>query len=144
VADTFTLEVVTPERLLVREQVTEAQIPAMQGELGVRPEHAALVAELGIGPLSYLDGLRRREMSVSGGVVEISAHRTRVLAETAEHADEIDVKRAEEAERRAYQRLQAPIAGMDVARALNALRRALNRLRVAKQLHDYPVPHAHS
>ena len=143
-ADTFTLEVVTPERLLVREQVTEAQIPAMQGELGVRPEHAALVAELGIGPLSYLEGGRRREMSVSGGVVEISAHRTRVLAETAEHADEIDVKRAEEAERRANQRLQAPIAGMDVARALNALRRALNRLRVAKQLHDYPVPHAHA
>jgi F-type H+-transporting ATPase subunit epsilon len=77
-------------------------------------------------------------------VVEISPHRTRVLAETAEHADEIDVKRAEEAMRRANQRLQAPIAGMDVAGALNALRRALTRLRVARQLHDYPVPHSHS
>jgi F-type H+-transporting ATPase subunit epsilon len=144
VAETFTLEVATPERLLIREQVNEAQIPACQGEIGVRPEHAPLIAELGTGPLSYMAGGRRREMSVSGGIVEVSPRRTRVLAEVAEHADEIDVKRAEEAVRRASQRLNGAGSGIDVARALNALRRAQNRIRVAQQLHGYPPPHQHS
>ena len=79
----FTLEIATPERLLIREQVSEAQIPARQGELGVRPEHAPLIAELGTGVLTYLADGRRREMVVCGGVVEVLPDRTRVLADVA-------------------------------------------------------------
>ena len=129
----FTLEIATPQRLLIREQVSEAQIPARTGELGVRPEHAPLIAELGTGVLSYLADGRRREMVVSGGVVEVLPDRTRVLADAAEHADEIDVKRAEEAVGRATERLTRPELGLDVARALNALHRAQARLRAAQQ-----------
>ncbi len=140
-AHTFTLEVATPERLLIREEVSEAQIPALQGEIGVRPDHAPLIAELGIGPLSYIAAGRRREMAVSGGIVEVLPDRARVLANAAEHADEIDVRRAEEALRRANARLLNPFPGHDVARTLNALRRAQTRLQIARQLHDYPVTH---
>src|SRR5262249_44035424 len=123
-AATFTLEIATPERLVVREDVTEAQIPAKRGDLGVRPEHAPPVAELGSGVLSYVSDCRRREMSVGGGVVEVLPERTRVLADTAEKPDEIDVKRAEESIRRASERLAGGAhLGVDVARALNALRR---------------------
>ena len=129
----FTLEIATPQRLLIREQVSEAQIPARTGELGVRPEHAPLIAELGTGVLSYLADGRRREMVVSGGVVEVLPDRTRVLADVAEHADEIDAKRAEEAVRRATERLTRPELGLDVARALNALHRAQARLQAAQQ-----------
>jgi F-type H+-transporting ATPase subunit epsilon len=131
----FTLEIATPERLLIREQVSEAQIPARQGEIGVRPEHAPLIAALGTGVLSYVADGRRREMSVSGGVVEVLPDRVRVLADAAEHADEIDVKRAEEAVRRATERLAHPELGLDVARALNALHRAQARLRASGQAH---------
>src|SRR5215831_15086431 len=131
-AVTFRLEIATPERLVIREDVTEAQIPAKRGELGVRPEHAPLIAELGIGVLSYVSDGRRREMSVGGGVVEVLPDRTRVLADTAERPDEIDVKRAEESMRRANERLAGGARlGVDVARALNALRRAQARLRAA-------------
>ena len=129
----FTLEIATPERLLIREQVSEAQIPARQGELGVRPEHAPLIAELGTGVLTYLADGRRREMVVCGGVVEVLPDRTRVLADVAEHADEIDAKRAAEAQRRASERLTRPELGLDVARALNALHRAQARLQAAAQ-----------
>ena len=131
----FTLEIATPERLLIREQVSEAQIPARQGELGVRPEHAPLIAELGTGVLTYLADGRRREMVVCGGVVEVLPDRTRVLADVAEHADEIDAKRAAEAQRRANERLTRPELGLDVARALNALHRAQARLQAAAQQH---------
>ncbi len=133
---TFTLEVATPERLLIQEEVAEAQIPAKSGEIGVRPDHAPLVAELGIGVLSYTAGGRRREVSVACGLIEVLPERTRVLADTAEHADEIDVKRAEESLRRASERLQTgPNLGVDIARALNALKRAQARLQAARQTH---------
>ena len=120
----FTLEIATPERLLIREQVSEAQIPARQGELGVRAEHAPLIAELGIGVLSYVCDGRRKDLVVSGGVVEVLPERVRVLADIAEQADEIDAKRAAE-------RLIHPELGVDVGRAINALQRAQARLRAA-------------
>ncbi len=130
-AGAFTLEVVTPQRLMIREEASEAQIPARSGEIGARAGHAPLIAEIGIGVLSYVAGGRRREMVVSGGVVEILPERVRVLADHAELADQIDGKRAEEAQRRASQRLTHPELGLDVGRALNALRRAQARLRAA-------------
>jgi len=71
-ADTFLLEVATPERLLVNEQVREAQIPAANGYLGILPGHAALLAELGAGELSYAVEGRRRALKIDGGWVEVA------------------------------------------------------------------------
>ena len=129
--NTFRLEIATPERLLIQEEVTEAQIPARTGELGIRPEHAPLIAELGLGTLSYVIGGRRREVFVAGGIVEVLPDRTRVLANAAERPDEIDVKRAEESLRRANERILNPKPGIDIARALNAMKRAQARLNAA-------------
>ena len=128
---TFTLEIATPERLVIRERVTEAQIPAAQGEIGVRPEHAPLLAELGIGVLSYVREGKRKDLSVAGGVIEVLPDRVRVLADLAEDADKIDVKRAEEAQRRAARQLTDSELGADPGAALNALKRAQARLRAA-------------
>ncbi len=86
-ADTFMLEVATPERLLVREQVSEAQIPAKGGYLGVLPGHAALLSEMGAGELTYTCEGRKRAVRVEGGWVEISGDRTRVLANSAEQKE---------------------------------------------------------
>lgn len=127
----FMLEIATPERLLIQEEVTEAQIPAKTGELGIRPEHAPLIAELGLGTLSYVTDGRRHEVFVAGGIVEVLPDHTRVLAEAAEHPDEIDVKRAEESLRRANERILNPKPGVDIARALNAMTRAQARLKAA-------------
>ncbi len=82
-ADTFVLEVATPERLLVRENVTEAQIPAANGYLGILPGHAALLSELGAGELSFMCEGRRRKLTIEGGWVEVSGDHTRVLANSA-------------------------------------------------------------
>jgi F-type H+-transporting ATPase subunit epsilon len=132
-AETFQLEVATPDRLLVREQVEEAQIPLVNGYIGVLPGHSPLLGEIGTGDLAYVAQGRRRHMAVTGGWVEVLGDRVRVLADSAEKADEIDVARAEEARKRALDRLSHPPQDLDVARALNALRRAQARLDAASR-----------
>ena len=132
-AQNFLLEVATPERLVIREQVTEAQIPAKEGMIGVLPDHAALVGELGYGTLSYMLVDGRNSMVICGGFLEIRDNHVRVLADRAEKLNEIDVARAQSALKRAEERLAAPLsAGVDVARALNAKTRAEARLAASK------------
>jgi F-type H+-transporting ATPase subunit epsilon len=128
---TFELEVATPERLLVQEQVTMAQIPCANGFIGVLPGHAPLLSELGIGELDYLVDGRHHNIVVAGGVVEVLPEHVRVLTLSAERADEIDTKRADAAMKRAMERLASPKEQLDVARALNAYQRAQARLNAA-------------
>src|SRR5258708_20847743 len=90
-ADEFELEVATPERLIVQERVTTAQIPARDGYIGVLAGHAPLVAELQIGVLSYVTGGSTRYLAVHWGFVEVLPDHVRVLADLAERAEEIDV-----------------------------------------------------
>lgn len=132
-AASFQLEIATPERLLIREQVTEAQIPAANGYLGILPGHSPLLAELGTGDLSYVSEGRRQDLAVNGGWVEVLPDHVRVLATSAERAAEIDIARAEASLRRANERLTNPVPGVDVARALNAAKRAQARLDAARR-----------
>ena len=133
-ADTFDLEIATPERLVIHEAVSDAQIPAKEGYIGVLPGHAPLLSELGIGTLSYTVDRRVRTIIVSGGFVEVLPDAVRVLATTAELPAEVDRARAEASLKRAQERLAAPAtAGVDVARALNAMKRAQARLYAAQQ-----------
>src|SRR5580704_3604970 len=100
-ADTFTLELVTPGRQVVREAVNEAQIPVLGGYIGVLPGHTPLLAELGLGELTYRVGNRMVSCTAMGGFVEVLADRVIVLADSAERADEINVSRAQAARDRA-------------------------------------------
>ncbi len=126
------LEVATPERMLLRENVRQAQVPAANGYLGILPEHAPLLAELGTGVLVYeLENGQKKWMSVIGGYVEVGPDRIRVLANRAESADEIDLARAQAALKRAEERILNPAPGVDIARALNAAARARARLEAA-------------
>ena len=133
-ADTFDIEVATPERLVFREAATEAQIPCKNGYIGVLPGHAPLLSELGIGYASYLAGGRKSYFAVHGGFVEVLPDKVRVLAETVEKAEEIDVKRAETALHRAQEQLADPHVEMDPALALSAMFRAQARLDTVAQV----------
>ncbi len=129
--ESFLLEIATPERLLVKEPVTEAQIPAASGYLGVLPGHAPLLAELGIGELSYrLPSGELHHLGVHDGWVEVTGSNVRVMAQTAEKPDEIDLARAEATLHWAQDQIARPQPGADMAQALNALRRAQLRLKL--------------
>src|SRR5215831_3235356 len=115
------LEVATPERQLVREEVSEVQVPARNGYLGVLPGHAPLLSELGTGFLSYSAGGRKRYLSIQGGFVEVLPDHVRVLANVAERAEEIDVERARADVKRAEEDINNPSLGVDPAVSLDAL-----------------------
>ncbi len=129
--ESLTLEVVTPERQLVRQTVSEVQLPGRAGYLGILPGHAPLITELGIGELSYRAGRDTRFATVIQGFAEVLPDRVIVLAEIAERAEEIDVARARTARERAEKRLAASDGDTNWDRAAVALERALVRLQVA-------------
>jgi F-type H+-transporting ATPase subunit epsilon len=131
-AATIELEVATPDRLLVKDQVSEVSIPGAKGYLGVLPEHAPLLSELGSGLLTYTIGGKSHSVVVSGGWAEVLPDRVRVLASVAERPDEIDLKRAQEALDRAERRLKEN-GEWDIARALRAAERARARLEAASR-----------
>ena len=129
--ETVDLTIVTPERSLIREQVDELQIPGSGGYFGVLPGHAPLFSELKIGEVAYRQGDRWSYVSVAWGFVEVQPNQVRILAETAERAQEIDVERAARAKQRAEQRIAKGGDNIDYNRALIALERALIRIQVA-------------
>ena len=105
-ADTIELEVVTPERQLVKEAVTEAQVPAKEGYIGVLPGHAPLLSLLGSGVLSYTpQSGARKVLAIHGGFVEVLPDHITVLANLAERAEEIDLENARTALKQATERL---------------------------------------
>jgi F-type H+-transporting ATPase subunit epsilon len=127
------LEVATPERQLVREDITEVQLPAKNGYIGVLPGHAPLLSELGTGFLSYSAGGRKRYLSVQGGFVEVLPDHVRVLANAAERAEEIDVERARADLRTAQSQVVNPAVGVDPAVSLDALAWAQARVDAAEK-----------
>ena len=134
---TLTLEIVTPDRALIREEVDEVVVPASEGELGVLPGHTPLLSSLKIGELWYRRGQEKHYLAIAFGFVEVLPDRVTVLADVGERAQEIDVQRAERAKQRAEQllaRTPAPhltAVDLDVERARIALLKALVRLNVA-------------
>ena len=131
--DTFQFEIVTPEKLVVRDVAEEMQIPGKNGYLGILPGHAPLITELGVGEISYRSQGYTHRLSVAWGFAEVLPDKVTVLAETAERAEEIDVKRAEEAKQRAEQYLKSGDPNTDYPRAELALQRAESRLQVASK-----------
>ncbi|SHG92889.1 ATP synthase F1 subcomplex epsilon subunit [Thermosyntropha lipolytica DSM 11003] len=130
--NTFILEVITPEEILLREEVQFVVVPETQGELGVLKNHAPMIAALNIGVLRYTDAAGEvKKVAISGGFMEVIYNEARVLAETAEKGSEIDVLRAQEALKRAKRRLEQRDESIDFARAQKALQRAIARLKAA-------------
>jgi F-type H+-transporting ATPase subunit epsilon len=128
----LTLEVVTPDRSLVNEQVDEVQLPGAEGYLGVLPGHAPLLGSLHVGELWYRIGPEKHYLSIAFGFVEIQPDRVTVLAQLAERAKDIDVARAEAARRRAEERVsRSGQDGVDFERARIAMIKSIVRLQVA-------------
>ena len=128
------LQIITPERLLVREQVDEVEIPGSEGYFGVLPGHTPLLADLAVGELWYRKGQEKTFLTIAYGFVEVLPERVTVLARIAEKAEEIDVKRAEEALKRAQERLREYTKDIDYDRARMALMKSLARLEVASRM----------
>ena len=132
-ADRLTLEITTPTRLVVTEQVDEVVAPGIEGYFGVLPGHAPFLTTLGVGIVTYRIGRDEHQLAVSGGFAEVRNDKVIILADSAERPEEIDRARAERAKERAERRLTGRSQEeVDYARCQTALARALTRLQVAR------------
>lgn len=130
----ISLELVTPERVVFSDDSVDMVIaPGADGQLGILPNHAPLLAALGIGELLIRKGAEEESFAVHGGFVEVLANKVIVMAPVAERAIEIDVARAEEARERAERREREKPEGLDMARLQAALIRSRVRLKVARR-----------
>ncbi len=124
----------TPERLLVQEQVDEVEIPGSKGYFGVLPGHTPMLASLAVGELWYRKGADKVYLSIAYGFAEVLPDRVTILARLAERAEDIDIERAESARRRAEERLAQSKSDIDYERARTALAKSLMRLQVSARL----------
>jgi F-type H+-transporting ATPase subunit epsilon len=127
------LEIVTPERAVLADDVDMVIAPASEGYVGILPHHAPLITTLGPGELRIKKGGVETSLAVFGGFMDVRPDRVIVLTDAAEQADEIDETRAQAARERAKQALEAGTAGIDEARARASLERAMVRLRVSER-----------
>jgi F-type H+-transporting ATPase subunit epsilon len=138
------LQIVTPERRIVQEQVDEVEIPGSEGYFGVLPGHTPMLASLAVGELWYRKGQEKFFLSIAFGFAEVLPDRVTILARIAERAEEISVERAEAARKRAEERLATSMSDLDYERARLSLMKAVARLQVsgrlpagaAKRIHD--------
>jgi F-type H+-transporting ATPase subunit epsilon len=129
VADRLLLELVTPERRVLSEEVVEVRIPGVVGELGVLPGHAPLLTALGTGPLAYTQAGVEHRLAVQGGFAEVLPDRVTVLARVAELPGEIDLEAARRQLAEAEARLPKAVAE-DLDEVIDAQRLAVTRLEV--------------
>src|SRR5579872_2587113 len=132
--NTLHVEVVTAERELYNGEADMVSAQGTEGRLGILPRHAALLTTLAPGELTIKLNGAEEPLFVSGGFLEVSNNVVSVLADTAEHAEEIDQARAEEARRRAQERLEQTESDADRAALNAALERAMARLRVSESV----------
>lgn len=127
-ANTLKLEIVTPDRKVLSEEVEYVGAPGILGEFGVLPSHVPFLSALGVGNLRYKQNGKAFYVFVAGGFAEVSNNQVTILAEVAEKAVDIDVDRASKAKDRAEQRASAAKEKVDAARNQAALRRAVTRM----------------
>lgn len=130
---TLRLEIITAEHQVFADDVNILVAPGVEGELGILPHHAPLMTMLQPGELLIKKDGEETYMVVTGGFLEVRPDKVIVLADACERAEEIDVARAEEAKRRAEERLITRPPDMEAASIEAALRRSLTRLRVAER-----------
>lgn len=130
----LTIEIVTPDRAIVHETVDEVRLPGAEGYLGVLPGHTPLLVTLQVGEIWFRRGSEKTWLHAAFGFAEILPDRIRILARTAERADEIDLERAEAAASRARERLATTAGDVDFERARIALLKSLSRLQVARRI----------
>jgi len=127
------LDIVTAERNVYSDEVDMVTAPGIEGELGILPRHAPLMTALQPGELRIRKGDQIEYFAIGGGFMEVRPDRVIILADSAEHADEIDIERAEAARRRAEQMLKEGAPETEIAAIQAALRRSQVRLKVARR-----------
>lgn len=127
----LTLEIATPERRVLTEEVDEVVLPGRVGYLGVLPGHTPLLTSLSVGEVMYRKGSERQYLALAWGFAEVLPGRVIVLAEIAEKAEEIDIERAKEKKADVETKMRTARDDFDFDAASISLQKAIIRIQVA-------------
>ena len=137
-APTLRLEIITPQAIVFSEDVTLVTLPAIDGQIGIYPEHVRLITQIVPGEIIVTQGAAERSFAVGEGLVQVDAATVDIVTDMAIAADRIDEAAVEEARARAEARLQEKISDEEVATVNASLVRSLAQLRVRKR-HQRPI-----
>jgi F-type H+-transporting ATPase subunit epsilon len=126
------LEIVTPERVVLSDEVDQINAPTKEGRVGILPRHEPLLTVLNVGELDIIKNGETTPFALSGGFMEVLPNRVTILADTVERADEIDEARAEAARQQAEAAIAQRRSDQEMADAVARLERAMLRLKVAQ------------
>jgi F-type H+-transporting ATPase subunit epsilon len=129
----LTLEVITPEKVVLKEEVDEVLAPTEDGQIGILPHHVPLLTKLAHGELVIINNKTPQYFAVAGGFLEVQNNKVTVLADYAIKAQDIEVVKAEEAKKRAEKLMEEKVSEKDFAIAEAELRRSLLELKVANR-----------
>ncbi len=132
-AETLRLEIVTPDAIVYSEDVDMVTLPSVEGELGILPEHVALMTQLTPGEIIVRRSGQDEFLAVGEGLVEVTGKRVSILTDMAVAADKIDEAKAEEARQRAEARLREKISAEEIASVNASLARSLAQLQVKRR-----------
>lgn len=133
--NTINLQIVTIEKKIFDEKVDSISLPTPMGEIGILPNHVPLVTSLTEGEIKIEKGKEISNLTCTGGFAQIQPNKVIVLTDAAEHAEDIDVKRAEAAKKKAEETMKkAGIKKPEYGVAAAALRRSLIRIQVARKV----------
>ncbi len=131
-ASTFPLEIVTPDKMFFEGDIEMVSVSGTEGQLAILKDHIPLVTPLAVGKVRIKQNGEIREAAVAEGYLDVSKDKATIVTDAAEWPGEIDIERAELSRKRAEARLTEKLNTMDFERAENALKRAINRLELGK------------
>ncbi len=127
------LKIVTPEKEIWSEEVSEVIVPSVEGELGILPHHENLMAQLKPGELQIKNGEKTNSLAIGAGFIQMIDNKLTVLTDLAEHASDIDEKKVEEAKKRAQAALEQKLSDEEYAETLAVLEKSLAQLHVKRR-----------
>lgn len=127
------LEIITPERVVLSDEVDSVTVPAIEGEITVLPSHISLFTRVKPGEMHYLKGKEERFMAVNEGFLEVSSDKVNILTDYAVRSEEVEVAKVEAAKKRAEEALREKKSSQDLVVAEGELRKAILQLKVARR-----------
>lgn len=130
---TFYLEIITPEKVVFKDDVDELIVPTTTGEVGIMPNHVPLLSQISLGELIIREGQKEHALAISGGFLDVANNQVTILADYAIRSEEIEIAKAQEAQKRAQKAMEEKVSERDFAQAEAQLRRSLLELKVAQR-----------
>lgn len=129
----LSLQILTPDREVLKEDVDEVLVPTVNGELGILPNHVSLLTQITPGELVIVNGGKRNSYAITGGYLEVNNNQVNVLGDYAIRSEDIEVSKAEEAKKKAETMMKDKESNVEFAEIEAQLRRSLLELKVAQR-----------